>query len=164
VPPNVKFEIDDANLDWTWNDDSFDYVHVRSMIGTIMDWTSFYQKAFRCCKPGGWMEHKDESAAWRAFNTEIPENSAMGQWEKVFTEGGKRFGRTFRVIDEDIQRKGMEEAGFVDIVVKDFQCPIGDWPKDIKQKEIGVFAKLVLQTDLEGIFNSSSPGTLPVVT
>ncbi|KAH6631357.1 S-adenosyl-L-methionine-dependent methyltransferase [Chaetomium tenue] len=155
IPPNVKFEIDDANLPWTWRDDTFDFVHVRGMIGTIIDWPAFYREAFRCCKPGGWMEHHDEAAEWHAANGEISEDSAMGQWGKVFSEGGKKFGRTFRLIQDDVQIKGMQEAGFVDIVVKDYMCPIGDWPRDPKQKEIGIFAKLVLETDLAGAFRTN---------
>jgi SAM-dependent methyltransferase len=157
IPPNVKFEIDDANLSWTWKDDTFDFVHVRGMIGTIIDWPAFYREAFRCCKPGGYMEHHDEAAEWHSANGEISEASAMGQWGKVFSEGGKKFGRTFRVIQDDVQIKGMEEAGFVDIVVKDYMCPIGDWPRDPKQKEIGMFSKLVLDTDLAGMFQPPLP-------
>ncbi|KAL2129423.1 hypothetical protein VTI74DRAFT_7817 [Chaetomium olivicolor] len=153
VPPNVRFELDDANLDWTWEDNTFDYVHVRSMLGTIADWQKFYREAFRCCKPGGWMEHQDEAAMWRAENREIPETSAMGQWEKVFDEGGRKFGRTFRVLQDNIQKKCMEEAGFVDIVVKDFKCPVGEWPRDPKQRQIGMYAQYSLLADLEGYVN-----------
>lgn len=156
VPPNVRFELDDANLEWTYKDDMFDFVHVRSMLGTIIDWNSFYREAYRCCKPGGWIEHQDESAAWRCEGGEIPEDSAMGQWEKVFSEGGRKFGRTFRILQDDIQKKGMEEAGFVDIVVQDFKCPIGSWPKDPTQKELGTFAKYTLDSDLEGTFLPST--------
>ncbi|KAL2132737.1 hypothetical protein VTI74DRAFT_3420 [Chaetomium olivicolor] len=153
VPPNVRFEIDDANQDWTWDDNTFDYVHLRCMVGTIADWSKFYREAFRCCKPGGWVEHHEEEAEWHAYDAEISENSAMGQWQKVFTAGGNKFGRTFNIISEDIQRKCMEEAGFVDIVVKDFEVPLGSWPKDPKQRELGFWAKRVLEVDLEGYVN-----------
>jgi hypothetical protein len=47
----------------------------------------------------------------------VPSGSPMDQWGKVFWEGGKKFGRTFRVVEDDIQKKCMEEAGFVDITV-----------------------------------------------
>ncbi|KAJ4285944.1 hypothetical protein N0V88_008205 [Collariella sp. IMI 366227] len=154
VPPNVYFELEDANEEtWSFSENSQDYIHVRSMLGTIEDWDAFYREAFRCCKPGGWLEHQDESALWRAENKEIAENSAMGQWEKVFDEGGKRFGRTFRVLQDDLQRKGMEAAGFVDITVKDFKCPIGEWPRDPKQREVGLYAKYCLEGDLPGYCN-----------
>ncbi|GAB1318524.1 Secondary metabolism regulator LAE1 [Madurella fahalii] len=150
VPPNLKFVIDDANLDWTWNDNTFDFIHVRLFYGAIADWPKFYREAFRVCTPGGWLEHHEATVEWRSEGGVIPEDSPMGQWSKVYWEGGKKFGRTFRVIEDDIQKTGMEEAGFVDIVVKDFKCPIGDWPKDPKQKELGMFAKLTLEADIEG--------------
>lgn len=30
VPPNIKFVIDDCLLQWTWPDDHFDFIHIRS--------------------------------------------------------------------------------------------------------------------------------------
>lgn len=39
----------------------------------------------------------------------------MRQWTEVFVDGGEKVGRTFLVVDEELQRKGMEAAGFVDI-------------------------------------------------
>ncbi|AEO66840.1 uncharacterized protein THITE_2115309 [Thermothielavioides terrestris NRRL 8126] len=149
VPPNVKFELDDANLEWTWKANTFDFIHLRLMSGTISDWASLYREAFRCCKPGGWIEHQEGSFMWR-FDKGIPEDSALGQFHKVFWEGGKKFGRTFRVVEDDIQRKYMEEAGFVDLVVKDIKCPLGDWPLDPAQKELGTFAKATFMSDIEG--------------
>lgn len=43
VPPNVRFEVDDINKEWTFPRDHFDYVHVRSMLGVVPDWTKFYK-------------------------------------------------------------------------------------------------------------------------
>lgn len=45
----------------------------------------------------------------------------MKQWGEFFTEGGKRLNRVFNVIGSGVQRKSMEEAGFVDIVELDFK-------------------------------------------
>lgn len=45
----------------------------------------------------------------------VLKTSAMGQWASFFVEGGKKLGQTFLVVDEGIQRKAMEAAGFVDI-------------------------------------------------
>lgn len=33
VPPNVHFQIDDMLLDWTWEEDYFDFVHFRALYG-----------------------------------------------------------------------------------------------------------------------------------
>lgn len=42
VPPNVKFEIDDAGAEWTWHENWFDFVHVRCLMGSIKDWPYLY--------------------------------------------------------------------------------------------------------------------------
>jgi Methylase involved in ubiquinone/menaquinone biosynthesis len=152
VPPNVRFEIDDANQEWTWPENEFDFIHLRTMLGTIADWKKFYQEAYRCCKPGGWLEHHEEEPKWTGYNGEVTEDSPMGQWYKVFSEGGKKFGRTFTLISEDVQKKYMEEAGFVDIQVKDFKVPLDDHTDDAKEKELGACFGMVLHADLEGEF------------
>ncbi|EGS22570.1 uncharacterized protein CTHT_0010390 [Thermochaetoides thermophila DSM 1495] len=153
VPPNVRFEIDDANQEWTWSENEFDFIHLRTMLGTIADWKKFYQEAYRCCKPGGWLEHHEEEPKWTGYNGEVTEDSPMGQWYKVFSEGGKKFGRTFTLISEDVQKKYMEEAGFVDIQVKDFKVPLDDHTDDAKEKELGACFGMVLHADLEGYVN-----------
>ncbi|KAK3951688.1 S-adenosyl-L-methionine-dependent methyltransferase [Pseudoneurospora amorphoporcata] len=123
VPANVKFEIDDVNREWPWPDNTFDYIHSRSLIGVVQDWKEYYRQAFRCLKPGGFVEDDTNSA-------------------KVFSED-----RT-----EDIHRKCMEKAGFVDIT-KDIKVPVGAWPQDKTQKELGICAKMALESDLEGYVN-----------
>ncbi|KAG8362495.1 hypothetical protein FVEN_g62 [Fusarium venenatum] len=32
VPPNVKFDLEDATRDWSWSENSFDFVHMRYLI------------------------------------------------------------------------------------------------------------------------------------
>jgi hypothetical protein len=35
VPPNVRFEIDDATQEWIYAEDQFDFVHIRTLRGSI---------------------------------------------------------------------------------------------------------------------------------
>jgi ubiquinone/menaquinone biosynthesis C-methylase UbiE len=121
VPPNVKFELDDANQPWTWEDNTFDYVHMRCLFGSIVDWSALYKEAFRCCKPGGYFEDYENSISMQSSDGSVTPGSPMDQWTKVFWAGGDKFGRTFRVFEDDIQKKCMEEAGFVDVVVFDIK-------------------------------------------
>jgi hypothetical protein len=51
VPPNVKFEIDDAEEPWTWSENFFDLIHLRTMTGVIRDWDRLFEQAFRCAFP-----------------------------------------------------------------------------------------------------------------
>ncbi|KAJ4289321.1 hypothetical protein N0V88_007072 [Collariella sp. IMI 366227] len=154
LPPNCRFEIDDANRSWVHQDELFDYIHIRFLIGNIGDWDKFYSEAFRCCKPGGWIEHQEPSFLMASESSSpITEDSPMGQLARVFWEGGRKFGRTFRIYEDDIQRKGMEAAGFTDITVKDIKIPTGGWPSDPKLKSLGEFSDATFVNDLEGYLN-----------
>jgi hypothetical protein len=47
VPPNLKFELDDAELPWTYQPDIFDFVYLRYLMGAISDWLKLYSEAFK---------------------------------------------------------------------------------------------------------------------
>lgn len=51
----------------------------------------------------------------------MADDSALARWEPLFTEGGKMLGRTFRVMEDGLQRSGIETAGFVDIQEADYK-------------------------------------------
>ncbi|KAF4435280.1 mRNA 3 -end-processing YTH1 [Fusarium acutatum] len=156
VPPNVKFEIEDCTQPWTFSPDSFDFIYMRYLYGSISDWSALFHEAFRSCKPGGWVESFEASAMLESDDDTVKEGSAMSEWGKFFIEGGKRLGRTFTILDDDLQQKGMEDAGFTDIHTRNFKAspisalPIGSWPKDPKMQEIGNFAFAAMDQDLEG--------------
>lgn len=100
---------------------------MRWLTGSIPDWYSLFAEAYKTCKPGGWVESFEPSSVLESDHEEIPEDSAMGQWGKFFIEGGKKTGRSFLVVEEEIQRKAMEAAGFVNIGEFCFKvcCPQG---------------------------------------
>ena len=88
---------------------------MRWLVGSIADWNALVEQAYATCKPGGWVESFEPSFHLESDHVAIPEDSAVGQWPKFFMEGGEKTGRTFRVVEDELQRKGMEAAGFVDI-------------------------------------------------
>lgn len=47
VPPNLKFELDDAQLEWTYQQNSFDYIHLRCLLGAIQDWAHLYREIYK---------------------------------------------------------------------------------------------------------------------
>lgn len=173
VPANVKFELDDCNLEWTWPDNTFDFVHGRMLIGIIEDWYEFHRQAFRTCKPGGtyprtpsihllsidshsqnshagYVETFVASTSFHCDDGTVKEDSAMSQWGKVWREGGRKLGRTFEAYENDLQRKAMEAAGFVDIEYKDYFVPMGGWGDDKEAAEKGLWCKITVEADLEG--------------
>ncbi|RYP09002.1 hypothetical protein DL765_008599 [Monosporascus sp. GIB2] len=150
TPPNVRFEIDDATLEWTYKPNSFDYVHMRYLLGSIIDWTALFNQAYKVLKPGGYLESYEASVRQESDDGSIPPGSAMDQWGKLFWEAGRKLRRSFRVYQDNLQVKAMEEAGFVDIQVWEFKAPIGGWPADPKLREIGEFAQMCTEADIEG--------------
>ena len=45
VPPNVRFEIDDVEAGWTYNQ-KFDYIHCRFMGNAIRNWYQLVDQCF----------------------------------------------------------------------------------------------------------------------
>ena len=94
-------------------------MHLRYLTGSIKNWPALFRDAYRCTKPGGYVESYDGRALFESDDGTVTENSALSQWGKLFVEGGKVLGHTFDVITEEIQREGMEDAGFVVVGQKD---------------------------------------------
>lgn len=117
VPANLKFEIDDATLTWTWAGDSFDFVHMRYLLGAITDWTALFQEAYRCCKPDGWVQSAEVNGIFESDDGTMNDHPVLIKWNEMFQEAGKKTGRSFCVVTDDLQRKGMIAAGFTDIKV-----------------------------------------------
>lgn len=48
VPPNVKFEVDDIESQWTWPTDHFDVIYSRFMLsGSIQDFRRYFEQAYK---------------------------------------------------------------------------------------------------------------------
>ena len=150
VPPNVKFVMDDATTDWAYPDDTFDYVHIRYMVGCVKDWVALYREAYRCLKPGGWIEHMDCSVGLWCDDGSIPEGSVFDEWVAMFRKAGPLMGgQSFFVIEGDEFVSALEEAGFRDVQTRVVKMPVGQWPADRKLKEIGGVNLFSMHRDVE---------------
>ncbi|MBE3041229.1 methyltransferase domain-containing protein [Candidatus Bathyarchaeota archaeon] len=108
-------EIEDCTSEWTFSEETFDYIHARWLVGSIADWTALYKEAFKALKPGGWLETHEPSTDIVSQDDTVSPQTALGQWGMIFVEGGRKLGRSFDIVKPQLQRKAMEEAGFVDI-------------------------------------------------
>ncbi|KAK3342115.1 S-adenosyl-L-methionine-dependent methyltransferase [Lasiosphaeria hispida] len=150
VPPNMRFEVDDASLEWTWSNDTFDFVHIRYLFGAISDWNALFGQAFRATKPGGWVQSGEVDVEWVSDDGTVEANEAIQTWNRLYRESGKKIGYSFTLVADDVQRKGLEEAGFTDIKVETFKVPTGGWPLDRKLAEIGNIVQATIENDIEG--------------
>ena len=120
VPPNLSFNIDDATKEWAFQPDLFDYIHIRWLCGTIKDWPSLYKEAYRCTKPGGWIEHVDGDVNVVCLDGTMPDDSAMNQWGKIWTSVERKTGNVFNIVRTGIMEDGLKEAGFTNVQIEDY--------------------------------------------
>ena len=146
VPPNCKFEIDDAQMPWTWAVDYFDFVHIRNLHGSISDWPALFEQCFRHTKPGGFIEQFEFDIATRS--DKVGPDHVYVQWNNLFAECGEKMGRTFKVAAR--MKQQIIDAGFVDVVEKKWKVPIGGWSSDPRLKRVGLYTLLFLDQSLEG--------------
>lgn len=92
---------------------------MRYLIGSIADWGALFKEAFRCCKPGGFVESVEVNPIFLSDDDTIASDSPINTWNKVCEEGGKAFGRSLCDVPDDVQL--LRAAGFVDIQVTDFK-------------------------------------------
>ncbi|KAG6085655.1 hypothetical protein E4U16_003459 [Claviceps sp. LM84 group G4] len=148
VPPNVRFEIDDATLEWTWGASHFDLIHIRYIVGGVQDWTALFKEAYRCCAPGGWVESVEYDVELRSDDGTIELEPVLSSFVELFREAGNVLNRPFFV--QEIREKALDEAGFVDKTAIRYKIPGGPWPKDRKLAEVGRIARAALENDLDG--------------
>ncbi|KAG6084314.1 hypothetical protein E4U16_002122 [Claviceps sp. LM84 group G4] len=148
VPPNLCFEIDDATLEWTWNDNHFDYIHMRYIVGGIEDWTALFKEAYRCCAPGGWVESLEYDAEFLSDDGTTELEPILASFGELYRQASKILNRPLFV--QEIQPQALDEAGFIDKRVIPYKVPVGPWAKDRKFAEVGRVCREALENDLEG--------------
>ena len=97
---------------------------MRYLVGSVQDWNSLFEQAFRACKPGGWVESFEGVPIMQSDDGSVPDDSAMAGWGKTFIEAGKKLERSFTVVDDNVQEEGMAAAGLVDIESRIFKVGI----------------------------------------
>ncbi|KAG0127839.1 S-adenosyl-L-methionine-dependent methyltransferase [Tuber indicum] len=157
-PPNLKFEIDDAESDWNFVGGSFDYVHFRHLIGSIADWPRLIKQSYDALKPGAWIEGQECYFYPTSDDSSLPENSAFKRWHDLLTEASIKANR--RLLTAAKIKGWFLDAGFVDVVETVIRLPNGAWPKDPRLKEIGGYQMSALLDGLDALSLSLFTHTL----
>lgn len=121
VPPNLEFEIDDISAEWLHK--PFNYIHSRSMAGSLLSYRDMLASAFENLAPGGWCEAV-EFEIWMRDQCEDPHGEVkerpiecapmINQWQSGLHEAGAKIGRRF---DSCWNLKGwFEEIGYTNVV------------------------------------------------
>ncbi|KAF8544004.1 S-adenosyl-L-methionine-dependent methyltransferase [Trichophaea hybrida] len=134
VPPNCRFEVDDAEQKWTHKSDSFDFIHSRCLGQAITDWPTMMSEMYRCTKPGGYVELSEGGGIM--FSDDGTGENGAKRYLEFLEEAMVKSGRPSSILPEHL--KGyLEGAGFVDIKIKSIKQPWGPWAKNTHLKYVG---------------------------
>ncbi|OHW97884.1 TAM domain methyltransferase [Colletotrichum incanum] len=148
IPPNLSWEMDDLEMDWTWPQ-RFDFIFARMLVGSLCDYQDFVNKAFANLEPGGYLEMQDLCFPYLCDDGTLTDDSPIKRLSDLFLTAGKVTGRrmdlawTYSTL--------MRNAGFVDVVETQFKWPINGWARDPHYKTLGVLTQHNLDHGLEGL-------------
>jgi SAM-dependent methyltransferase len=151
VPPNVKFEIDDIEDEWTFAENHFDFVFSKVMLaGSIANVRKYFEQAFRHTRPGGYFEIQELTTRICSDHYTIPETSSIKQWCSLMRQGIEIMGRR---LDHDFQdvAQMIRDVGFEDVTVIPFKLPIGAWPANPTLKEAGAIQLVAMLEGMESL-------------
>ncbi|KAI8628896.1 methyltransferase LaeA [Xylariaceae sp. FL1651] len=152
IPPGVAFHRRDVEDHWVDVDpDSFDFIHIRMLNGSIEDWDRLYRRVFRHLKPGSGLLEQVE-IDWRPKCEGDPRtlrDSKLAEWSQKVHQGFQRAGRP---LEMDPNTKGrLEAAGFVDIEHIEKRIPFNPWPEAEHEKEMARWFNLGLTQGLDAM-------------
>lgn len=136
MPPNCRFEIDDAEDEWTYGSSPFDFVHLRLLWHSFNDPRTILKSAYDNLRPGGYVEWQDYMSRFRAIDNSL-QGSALTHLDTLYTEAGRNLGRDMLVTPKLAGM--MREVGFVDVVEERYALPGNPWPKGREAKTLGLW-------------------------
>ncbi|KAF6831670.1 methyltransferase domain-containing protein [Colletotrichum musicola] len=147
VPPNVTFEVDDLEEEWTFSR-PFDFIHSRVMSSSIDDWKLYLRRCYDNLTPGGYIELQEIDLFAKSDDDTLKPDSAMMKLCNLLYDASVKFGRPYMSIPT---LKGLlEETGFVDVTMDVYKWPSNGWPKEPRYKELGLWQHENMMAGIEG--------------
>ncbi|KAL8634072.1 hypothetical protein Q9189_000318 [Teloschistes chrysophthalmus] len=146
VPPNVFFEIDDAQEQWTYTE-PFDFIHIRGLAGAFSNWPAVYAQAYQHLQTNGVLEVAD-------FGTitlgEPTADSYLSIYNGACASAAEKSGYPLGL--DHMKKSVIENAGLSIGKSRTFDVPLGTWASDPRKKVAG---KMALIATLEGLESTS---------
>ncbi|KAH6689653.1 S-adenosyl-L-methionine-dependent methyltransferase [Plectosphaerella plurivora] len=145
VPPNVKFEVDDVESEWT-HSDKFDFIFCRYMSAGIWKWPELVKNVFGGLSTGGWAEFQDYDMRYYSEDGSLTKEHHTKKWIDTLLASAAKVGR--EPVPGVKLKEWVTDAGFVNVREEVFRMPIGPWAKDRDMKQVG---QINLVQILEGL-------------
>ncbi|KAI5800578.1 S-adenosyl-L-methionine-dependent methyltransferase [Pyronema domesticum] len=147
VPPNCRFEIDDAMQEWTFKDDNFDFIHARNISSGVSDWGHLISEMKRCTAPGGYVELCEKSLVIQCDDGTMKPDHGIKVFTEYLRDAMRKMGRPCP--DLAFLKNLLETAGFEEVTTSQAKEPVGPWPKDPRLKRAGAMNLLNAETGFE---------------
>lgn len=142
VPPNVFFEVDDAQEEWTYSE-LFDFIHIRGLTGAFRDWSAIYTSAWKHLRPGGFLEVSDFGFISVKGNISDSYISAFnGACQSAAEKAGTPIGL------DHLRKPIIEASGLSVVQSRAIDVPLGTRSPDRRKALAG---KMALVAALEGL-------------
>lgn len=148
VPPNCRFEVDDAEDEWVFNH-KFDYIHARFMCGSFSNFPEIFRSCLENLEPGGWAEFQDYYVKMQCVDDSLA-GTSLERWNDCVLEGVRRMGKNGLAAARF--KSQMLDAGFTDVVERKFALPGNPWAKGEDQKMLGM---MQMENILDGLHGFS---------
>ncbi|KAF8473402.1 S-adenosyl-L-methionine-dependent methyltransferase [Kalaharituber pfeilii] len=147
VPPNCRFDIDDAEAEWVYVENSFDFIHSRHLGVSIHDWDNYIDSIYTHLKPGGWVQFAEHD--YKLYSDDgTYEESAQSKFWELFCAALTKQGKDTEVA-ERLEDMVKSHGGFVDVTAVNLKLPWGTWAKGKRLKELGRWVNIILESGLE---------------
>lgn len=112
VPPNLRFEVDDFEADWTY-EAQFDFIHARDLQGSVSDYNRLVSQAYGHLNPGGWFEFAEVDLIICSDDDTIHRATSLRETTRLVKAASAQVGRVMGTATEHTQR--LANAGFINI-------------------------------------------------
>ncbi|KAI9855978.1 MAG: hypothetical protein M1813_009303 [Trichoglossum hirsutum] len=146
VPPNLTFIIDDCESPWSFSS-KFNFIHARTLGGSIKDLPALLKQAYDNLEPGGWLELQEYETTSKTDDDSFPEDSALLRWIDNLNKAAATFGKPTNIAPE--LKQHLIDAGFAGVEDYVYKVPMTPWAKDKRLKEQGRFNQLAMLDSLQ---------------
>ncbi|KUI71409.1 Trans-aconitate 2-methyltransferase [Cytospora mali] len=147
VPVNCRFEVDDAEEEWTFQN-KFDFIHTRGSVLCWRNYARFTNEVYQALEPGGWFEMQEYNFK-PVFLDDYSHKSATKKYFDLVVGGAQSLG--IDVNSFSAMERLMAERGFEKIEVKRFKWPLGTWAKGAYYRNLSAMLKQNLTMALEAL-------------
>jgi hypothetical protein len=130
--------VDDFEEPWTYTSyEAFDFIHARSLAGSVKSWPAFFSNAYTHLKPGGFIEIKQsEFITYSEVDPDLELSPTLKHGQELFIQTCTKLGKSVDIVDD--LEGWMQEAGFQDVQREVIEVPMGTWHEKEWMREVGL--------------------------